>query len=236
MTVRIEKRPGAEREDRTPERIQSTSSGAIGTVTGVVKDAAGGAIRAVKPRLRGWIHAFTAPLALAACIVLTVLAPGPALTWACAAYLACSLFLFANSGVYHISYGHWPRRVTAVLQRVDHANIYLLVLGIVWGGALAGIITSLAWRSAPRWLTTLFYILLGWVAIWFLPQFWMTGGPAIVWLLVSGGVVYTVGGVVYARRWPDPDPRWFGFHEIFHTCTVAAWACQCTACYLAVLG
>ena len=146
--------------------------------------------------------------------------------------------------------------MSAVLQRVDHANIYLLiagtytplsvalldrgmtllVLGIVWGGALAGIITSLAWRSAPRWLTTLFYILLGWVAIWFLPQFWMTGGPAIVWLLVSGGVVYTVGGVVYARRWPDPDPRWFGFHEIFHTCTVAAWACQCTACYLAVLG
>ena len=256
MTVRIEKRPGAEREDRTPEKIQSTSSGAIGTVTDAVKDAAGGAIRAVKPRLRGWIHAFTAPLALAACIVLTVLAPGPALTWACAAYLACSLFLFANSGVYHISYGHWPRRVTAVLQRVDHANIYLLiagtytplsvalldrgmtllVLGIVWGGALAGIITSLAWRSAPRWLTTLFYILLGWVAIWFLPQFWMTGGPAIVWLLVSGGVVYTVGGAVYARRWPDPDPRWFGFHEIFHTCTVAAWACQCTACYLAVLG
>ena len=115
MTVRIEKRPDAEREDRTPEKIQSTSSGAIGTVTGVVKDAAGGAIRAVKPRLRGWIHAFTAPLALAACIVLTVLAPGPALTWACAAYLACSLFLFANSGVYHISYGHWPWRVTAVL-------------------------------------------------------------------------------------------------------------------------
>ena len=146
--------------------------------------------------------------------------------------------------------------MSAVLQRVDHANISLLiagtytplyvalldrgmtllVLGIVWGGALAGIITSLAWRSAPRWLTTLFYILLGWVAIWFLPQFWMTGGPAIVWLLVSGGVVYTVGGAVYARRWPDPDPRWFGFHEIFHTCTVAAWACQCTACYLAVLG
>mgnify|MGYP003362981672 CR=1 FL=1 len=59
---------------------------------------------------------------------------------------------------------------------------------------------------------------------------------AAILLLVSGGVTYTVGGVVYARRWPDPDPRWFGFHEIFHTCTVAAWACQCTACYLAVLG
>ena len=86
MTVRIEKRPGAERESRTPEKIQSLSSGAIGTVTGAVKDAAGGAIRAVKLRLRGWIHAFIAPLVLAACIVLTVLAPGPALTWACAAY------------------------------------------------------------------------------------------------------------------------------------------------------
>ncbi|SDN68859.1 hemolysin III [Actinomyces ruminicola] len=211
--------------------------------------------RVVKPKLRGWIHAGTAPLALAACIVLTALAPGAALKWACAAYLVCSLLLFANSGVYHISNGHFPRAVSAVLQRFDHANIYLLiagtytplsvalldagtarlVLGIVWGGAALGILQTVVWPTAPRWLGTLLYILLGWVALWFLPQFWITGGPAIVWLLVAGGVVYTVGGVIYARKRPDPFPRWFGFHEIFHACTVAAWACQCTACYLAVL-
>ena len=200
-------------------------------------------IAAVKPRLRGWIHAGTAPLALAACIVLTVLAPGTGLTWACAIYLTCSLLLFANSGVYHIGTGHWSAKVAATLRRIDHANIYLLiagtytplsaallptrtaalVLGIVWVGAAIGTATNLLWMHAPRWFT------------WFLPQFWRTGGPAIVWLLVAGGVIYTLGAVVYARKTPDPSPRWFGFHEIFHVCTVAAWVCQCVACFLAVL-
>ena len=194
----------------------------------------------IKPRLRGWIHAGTAPLALAACIVLTVLAPGAGLMWACATYLTCSLLLFANSGVYHISNGHLPRKVSTTLQSLDHSNIFLLiagtytplsvallstrttalVLGIVWGGAAMGIIKCLVWPSAPRWFSTVLYVALGWVAIWFLPQFWVTGGVAIVCL----------------RQRPDPAPRWFGFHEIFHVCTVAAWACQCVACYLAVLG
>ncbi|MDO4900647.1 hemolysin III family protein [Actinomyces sp.] len=228
--------------------IQSRGAAAI--------SAANDLARAVKPRLRGWIHACTAPLALAACIVLTALAPGAGLKWACAAYLACSLLLFTNSGIYHISSGHFPRTVSAVLQRFDHANIYLLiagtytplsvalleattarlVLGIVWAGAALGILTTMLWPTAPRRLGTLFYILLGWVALWFLPQFWVAGGPTIFWLLVTGGVVYTVGGIIYARKRPDPFPRWFGFHEIFHVCTVAAWVCHCVACYLAVLG
>ena len=159
-----------------------------------------GVIASVKPRLRGWIHAGTAPLALAACIVLTVLAPGAGLKWACAVYLTCSLLLFANSGVYHIGTGHWPAKVAATLRRIDHANIYLLiagtytplsaallptrtatlVLGIVWAGAAIGTATNLLWMHAPRWFTTALYIILGWVAIWFLPQFWREGGPAIV--------------------------------------------------------
>ena len=213
-------------------------------------------MKPVKPRLRGWIHAITAPLALAACIVLTVLAGGAALKWASAVYLACSLLLFANSGLYHLGNGHFPRAVSGALQRIDHANIYLLiagtytplsvalldsaterlVLGIVWGGAAAGIAMSLVWPGAPRWLRTALYIVLGWVAVWFLPSFWRSGGPAIVWLLVAGGLTYTVGAIVYARKRPDPLPRWFGFHEVFHTCTVAAWACHAVACYIAVLG
>ena len=88
-----------------------------------------GVIAAVKPRLRGWIHAGTAPLALAACIVLTVLAPGAGLKWACAVYLTCSLLLFANSGVYHIGTGHWPAKVAATLRRTDNATITLLIPG-----------------------------------------------------------------------------------------------------------
>lgn len=233
----------------------SRAADAAESVASAAADAAA-AVLASKPRLRGWIHACTAPLALAACIVLTVLARGAALTWACSAYLACSLVLFGNSGVYHLSNGHFPTRVTGVLQRFDHANIYLLIAGtytplsvallapgtarlvlaIVWGGALAGIATTLVWRTVPRWFATLLYILLGWVAIWFLPSFWRAGGAAVVWLILAGGVIYTIGGAVYARRWPDPAPRWFGFHEIFHVCTVLAWACQCVACFIAVLG
>ena len=209
-----------------------------------------------KPHLRGWIHACTAPLALAACIVLTILAPTAGKSWACAAYLACSLLLFTNSGVYHISNGHLSRRVSATLQSFDHSNIFLLIAGtytplsvallstraaalvlsIVWGGALLGIIKCMVWRSAPRWLSTVLYVALGWVAFWFLPQFWFTGGPAIVGLLVAGGLLYTIGGVIYVRQRPDPWPEWFGFHEIFHLCTVAGWACHCVACYLAILS
>ena len=229
---------------------------AVSLSSDVVRDAATAALDAVKPKMRGWIHAVTAPLALAACIVLTVLAPTTTLTWASAVYLACSLALFTNSGVYHIGNGHWPVKVSATLRSVDHANIFLLIAGtytplslalldagtarlvlvIVWAGAIAGILARVLWMTAPRWLYTPLYVLLGWVAIWFLPEFWRNGGPAVVWLIIAGGVVYTLGAVVYALKRPDPAPRWFGFHEIFHACTVAAWACQCVACFLAVLG
>ena len=76
----------------------------------------------------------------------------------------------------------------------------------------------------------------GWVAVWYLPQLWASGGPAIVWLIVAGGILYTLGAVVYGTKKPDPSPAWFGFHEIFHAFTVAAWACHCVAVYLAVLN
>lgn len=217
---------------------------------------AGEALKLIKPKLRGWIHAITAPLALAACIVLTVLAPTATLKIGSAVYLACSLLLFANSGVYHISNGHFPVKVSQLLRRIDHANIYLLiagtytplalalmtpdhqrlVLGIIWTGAVIGMVANVCWITAPRWLFTILYVVLGWVAVWFIPELYRAGGAAIVILIASGGVIYTLGAVVYALKKPDPLPRWFGFHEIFHACTVAAWVCQCIACYMAVLG
>lgn len=217
---------------------------------------AGEALKLIKPKLRGWIHAITAPLALAACIVLTVLAPTTTLKIGSAVYLACSLLLFANSGVYHISNGHFPVKVSQLLRRIDHANIYLLiagtytplalalmtpdhqrlVLGIIWTGAVIGMVANVCWITAPRWLFTILYVVLGWVAVWFIPELYRAGGVAIVILIASGGVIYTLGAVVYALKKPDPLPRWFGFHEIFHVCTVAAWVCQCIACYMAVLG
>lgn len=217
---------------------------------------AGEALKLIKPKLRGWIHAITAPLALAACIVLTVLAPTTTLKIGSAVYLACSLLLFANSGVYHISNGHFPVKVSQLLRRIDHANIYLLiagtytplalalmtpdhqrlVLGIIWTGAVIGMVANVCWITAPRWLFTILYVVLGWVAVWFIPELYRAGGAAIVVLIAAGGVIYTLGAVVYALKRPDPLPRWFGFHEIFHACTVAAWVCQCIACYMAVLG
>lgn len=217
---------------------------------------AGEALKLIKPKLRGWIHAITAPLALAACIVLTVLAPTTTLKIGSAVYLACSLLLFANSGVYHISNGHFPAKVSQLLRRIDHANIYLLiagtytplalalmtpdhqrlVLGIIWTGAVIGMVANGCWITAPRWLFTILYVVLGWVAVWFIPELYRAGGAAIVVLIAAGGVIYTLGAVVYALKKPDPLPRWFGFHEIFHACTVAAWVCQCIACYMAVLG
>ena len=217
---------------------------------------AGEALKLIKPKLRGWIHAITAPLALAACIVLTVLAPTTTLKIGSAVYLACSLLLFANSGVYHISNGHFPVKVSQLLRRIDHANIYLLiagtytplalalmtpdhqrlVLGIIWVGAVIGMVANVCWITAPRWLFTILYVVLGWVAVWFIPELYRAGGAAIVVLIAAGGVLYTLGAVVHALKKPDPLPRWFGFHEIFHACTVAAWVCQCIACYMAVLG
>ena len=217
---------------------------------------AGEALKLIKPKLRGWIHAITAPLALAACIVLTVLAPTTTLKIGSAVYLACSLLLFANSGVYHISNGHFPAKVSQLLRRIDHANIYLLiagtytplalalmtpdhqrlVLGIIWTGAVIGMVANVCWITAPRWLFTILYVVLGWVAVWFIPELYRAGGAAIVVLIAAGGVIYTLGAVVYALKKPDPLPRWFGFHEIFHACTVAAWVCQCIACYMAVFG
>lgn len=212
-----------------------------------------GEVTARKPRMRGWIHFIAAPLSLAASIVLVALAPTPGLKWASAVYLASSFILFGVSALYHLFY--WKPSVHQVLRRLDHANIFLLIAGtytpiavgvlegrsrvtllaIVWVGALLGILIAVFWPSAPRWLSTLIYVVLGWTALWYLPELWVNGGPAIVWLVFAGGVLYTVGAVAYALKKPDPWPSWFGFHEIFHTFTVLAWASQCVAAYLAVL-
>ncbi|MDN5964632.1 MAG: hemolysin III family protein, partial [Actinomyces sp.] len=209
---------------------------------------------AVKPHLRGWMHLVAAPLSLAASIVLLILAPTTATKWASAVYMAASLVLFGVSAVYHRFY--WAPQWEHMWRRFDHSNIFLLIAGtytplavsllgepdqrnlllIIWGGAIAGILLNIFWPTAPRWLSTLVYVLLGWVAVWYLPQLWAAGGPAVVWLVVAGGVLYTLGAVVYARKRPDPSPAWFGFHEIFHLCTVLAWAGHCVAVDLAVLG
>ena len=205
-----------------------------------------------KPRLRGWIHVGMAPLAVAASIVLVALAPTTAGAVSAAVFGLSATLLFSTSAVYHR--GTWSSRVNGVLRRLDHTNIFLIIAGtytplavlllewptsrnlllIVWSGALAGLLMRVLWLDAPRWLYTPIYVALGWVALWFLPDFWRDGGPAIVWLVLAGGLAYTVGAVVYGTKRPNPSPRWFGFHEVFHSLTVAGFTCHYIAVSIAV--
>ena len=103
----------------------------------------------------------------------------------------------------------------------------------MWAGAAAGIAFRVWWIRAPRWLYTLCYIALGWAAVFYLPDFARTGGTAVVVLVIAGGLLYTAGAIVYGLKRPDPWPRWFGFHEVFHTLTIAAFTAHYTAILLA---
>ncbi len=206
---------------------------------------------AIKPRLRGWVHAGMAPLVLAGAIVLVALAPTTAGTISTAVFGASAIMLFGTSAVYHR--GTWSPRVAGVLRRLDHTNIFLIIAGtytplavllldpptartlllVVWSGALLGTLARVFWLGAPRWLYVPIYLALGWVAVWFMPAFWDSGGPAIVWLIAGGGLAYTVGAVVYGTKRPNPSPRWFGFHEIFHVLTVVGFTCHYVAVSIA---
>ena len=210
------------------------------------------ALTAVKPKLRGWIHAGTFPLALAAGIVLIVLAPMTAPKVSVTIFAISSWLLFGTSATYHL--GNWSPGTTAALRRWDHSNIFLIIAGsytplavlllekptakvlliIVWTGAILGLTARILWLSAPRWLYVPIYIALGWVAVWFLPSFGRVN-LAVMWLVIAGGIAYTLGAVVYGLKRPNPSPKWFGFHEIFHSLTVVGFACHFTAIMIAVV-
>ncbi|NYJ00299.1 hemolysin III [Nocardioides thalensis] len=202
----------------------------------------------VKPKLRGWLHLVSTPLILAAGIVLIVLSPTATTRIGSALYVGSALLLFGTSAVYHR--GTWSPKVWLILNRWDHSNIFLLIAGsytpfalilldgtsqvvllaTVWTGALLGIFMKLFWRSAPRWLSAPIYIALGWAAVFFIPAFFDGAvalgvgiGVATFVMIVVGGALYTFGGLVYGLQWPDPSPRWFGFHEVFHTFTIFAF-------------
>jgi channel protein, hemolysin III family len=207
-----------------------------------------------KPKARGWIHAITAPLALANAIVLIALAPTLSMRMACLVFGISSVVLFGHSAVYHM--GKWSPKIELLLKRMDHSNIFLLIAGtytpltvamleprtaayvltIVWAGALGGISLAVFKPHAPRWLSTSLYLILGWIAVWFLPEYWTAGGPAVVWLILAGGIAYSVGAVFYGLRWPNPWPRIWGFHEFFHACTLLAYSCQVVAVWFVVMG
>ena len=210
------------------------------------------AVAALKPHLRGWIHAGTFPLALAAGIVLVCLAPTGTARLGAAVFGLTAVMLFGTSAVYHR--GTWSPRVQGVLKRLDHSNIFLIIAGtytpfallllppeqsrtlllIVWSGALAGVLFRVLWVGAPRWLYTPVYVALGWVAVFYFGPLLQRGGVAVMTLIAVGGLLYTLGAVVYGTKRPNPSPRWFGFHEVFHVFTVAAFVVHYVAASLAV--
>jgi hemolysin III len=207
----------------------------------------------IKPTWRGWLHAGTFPVAIAAGVVLIVLAQGAPAKWAAAVFMASSLLLFGNSAVYHRF--NWGPKTKMVLKRIDHANILLLIAGtytplatlalepekgrlllfLVWGGALLGILFRVFWINAPRWLYVALYLVLGWAAVMYMGDL-LRANLAMMILVIVGGLLYTGGAVVYALKRPNPWPGHFGFHEIFHTCTVLAFLCHWVACLLISLA
>jgi hemolysin III len=195
----------------------------------------------VKPRLRGWLHAGTVPAIVAAGVVLIVLSPTTSARVGSAVFMASALLLFTVSAVYHR--GTWSPRTWAFLRRFDHANIFILIAGsytpftllllegtdrvvllsIAWGGALLGVFFRVFWTEAPRWLYVPIYIALGWAAVFFVGDFAAAAATAVLVLIIVGGGLYTLGGIVYGLKKPDPFPSWFGFHEVFHSFTIAAF-------------
>ncbi|WP_297738956.1 hemolysin III family protein [Nocardioides sp.] len=202
----------------------------------------------LKPRLRGQIHAWSIPVVAAGGVVLIVLSPSVATKVGSGVFIASALLLFGVSATYHR--GTWQPAVWALLRRLDHSNIFILIAGTytafamllldgsarvwlltgIWGGALLGVLFRVFWTNAPRWLYTPIYIGLGWFAVFFIPDF-IDGAERLstpvavstLSLVVAGGVLYTLGGVVYALKKPNPKPEWFGFHEVFHTFTILAF-------------
>ena len=207
----------------------------------------------IKPTWRGWIHLSTLPIAIAAGIVLILLARGVPATVSSAVFVTSSILMFGISGTYHRF--NWSPKTKKVLKRLDHANIFLLIAGtytpiavlalpadkaqtllIAIGiGTVIGIAMRVLWVGAPRWSYVPIYLGLGWAAVMYLPDL-VAANLAMMVLVLVGGLAYTVGGVIYGLKWPNPSAKNFGFHEIFHALTVVAFLCHWTAVLLIALN
>jgi len=202
----------------------------------------GAATQERKPLLRGVSHQLAAVVAATLAPLLIVSAPGVGPRFVVALYAVAIVLLFAVSAAYHRV--AWSERARAVMRRLDHSMIFVaiaatytpiatfvfptrttaLVLALVWAGAVVGMVMRLWWHGAPYWVVALPYLAVGWVGLIALGAIWNGLGAAGFTLIVVGGGLFTVGAVVYALHWPNPSPRWFGYHEIFHAFVVAGIA------------
>jgi len=201
-----------------------------------------------RPRMRGWLHYWSFYVSLAGGATLIALAGSTVSGLAALAtsvYVATVLGLFGVSALYHRH--TWQSSTARVwMKRLDHSMIFLfiagtytpfsllamdrttgyIVLGVVWGGAVAGVALKLLWPHAPRWLGVPIYLAVGWVAVFVLPQILHHAGVAALVLMLAGGLLYSIGAVFYATRWPNPWPSTWGHHEFFHAATVLAATCH----------
>lgn len=194
----------------------------------------------LKPLLRGHFHQAAFFFGLGACAMLIAQAPTPLSRLAAVIYTVSLAILFGVSSLYHrIS---WSERKRLMMQKLDHSGIFIFIAGTVtpiclvgvrsesgekllalfWTLALVGILKEYFWKTAPRWSSGVFYVTMGWLAAPYLGEFQRSLGTVNSALLVAGGVIYTLGALIYAIRWPDPSPRVFGFHEIFHVLIILA--------------
>jgi hemolysin III len=205
-----------------------------------------------KPVLRGWLHLFWFALSLVLGPLMLVRAHGATQVIALGIYSASVSALFGFSALYHR--GTWSAAWRTRLQRLDHAMIFFLIAGtatpafvltargtfglvclaVMWALTLIAAAIHLVWMSAPELLVGATFIGLGWAAALALPSVWMHAGAAPTVLMLVGGLLYMAGAIFYYRRWPDPYPSVFGYHEFFHVYVCAAAACQYIAITLLI--
>ena len=205
-----------------------------------------------KPKLRGIVHLVMSPLSLVAGLTLITLADELRGRITLGIFTLTAVTLFTCSALYHRV--AWTDKNKAIWRRIDHSNISILIAGtytpfavyllqpsqtktlliVAWGGAILISLLRIFWLSAPRWLYVAGYISLGWAAVFYMTQFLNSGGVAIFILILTGGVLYSAGGVIYALKKPNFSINWFGFHELFHAMTAAAFICHFVAAVLTV--
>ncbi len=203
-----------------------------------------------KPRLRGVVH-LVASIAFVPAVVALILHARSGSGLTVSVFGVSLIALLSVSAIYHMPW--WPEDIRARLRLLDHSMIYVLIAGsytplcyplggsavtvmlpVMWAAALLGVVKSLVWLASPRWVTAGLYVMFGWVVIPYAADLYAVLGPTTLILIAIGGLLYTLGAVIYTCKWPNPAPLTFGYHEIFHVLVVAASTCHYAAVWMTV--